>query len=67
MSFPEGYNAYNSVTLCFQTEYEKYLVDLFSLMSNSTYFYGIGTYLVITIFFPKNYEIESEICKIISF
>jgi DNA-binding Lrp family transcriptional regulator len=50
---PEGYDAYRSVSLCLETDYEQYLVDLLSLLPTGTIFYKIGERLMATIYTPR--------------
>jgi len=64
--FPEGRYAYNSLTLCFRTAYEKFIVQLFSQLPATSVFYKIGDYLLMNIFVPWDYTYQMRIYDIIS-
>lgn len=63
--YPEGYLEYHDMTLCFQTDYEKYIADLFSLLPTSPLLFGVGEYFLANIFIPKDYEKLPRVYNII--
>ncbi len=64
--FPEGRHAYDSVTLCFRTDYEKFIVQLFSRLPATSVFYKIGDYLLTNLFVPWDYKYQMRTYDIIS-
>jgi hypothetical protein len=64
--FPEGYQTYDSFTLCFKTDYDKYIVTLFSTFPTSSVFYKMGRYFLVDIFVPSDYELQMRIYNIVS-
>lgn len=64
--FPEGYQAYDRFTLCFKTNYEEYIVKLFSTFPTSSIFHKIGKYLLVNIFVPLDYEQQMRIYDVVS-
>ena len=63
----EGYDAYMSVALCLETDYEQYLIDLLSLLPTGTIFYKIGERLMVTIYAPReDVECTYRIFRVIS-
>jgi hypothetical protein len=64
--YPEGYESYNSLTLCFQTSYEEFIVTLFSQLPTTCFFYKMGEYLLTTVFTPQDFEKQARIYEIIS-
>ena len=64
--YPEGNKAYDSVILCFKTEYEQYIVEFFSHMPTTCFFYKIGEYVMVSMFIPQDYEQQINLYKMIS-
>lgn len=64
--FPEGYQAYDRLTLCFRTDYEEYIVKLFSTFPTSSVFHKIGKYLLVNIFVPLDYEQQMRVYDVVS-
>ena len=64
--FPEGYQAYDSFALCFKTNFDKYIVKLFSTFPTSSVFYKMGKYFLVDIFVPSDYELQMRIYNIVS-
>ncbi len=64
--FPEGYHAYDCFTLCFRTEYEKYIVELFSKIPTTPNFYKIENYFLGNIYILKDYQVFMRVYEIIS-
>ncbi len=64
--FPEGYHTYDRFTLCFKTDYEEYIVKLFSTLPTSSIFHKMGEYLLVNIFVPLDYEQQTKIYDIVS-
>lgn len=64
--FPEGCQAYDSFTLCFKTDYEKYITALFSTPPTSSVFHKMGDYLFVNIFVPLDYEQQMRIYDVVS-
>lgn len=64
--FPEGYHAYDCFTLCFKTEYEKYIIDLFSKIPTTPSFYKVENHFLGNIYILKDYQISMKIYDFIS-
>lgn len=64
--FPEGRYAYDSLTLCFRTDYEKFTVQLFSQLPVTSVFYKVADYLLVNIFVPWNHPHQMRMYDIIS-
>ncbi len=64
--YPRGHDLYNSITMCFRTHYEKYIVDLFSHLPTSSLFFKIGKYLLVDVRYPKDPAKEFRMFKIMS-
>jgi DNA-binding Lrp family transcriptional regulator len=64
--FPEGYHRYECLSLCFRTEYEKYIIGLFSNLPATPNFYKIGDYFFAGIYVPRDYQYSMKIFNIIS-
>ncbi len=62
--FPEGSHSYLDMTLCFTTQYEKYVVDLFSHMPTTPGFTRAGEYVLANIFIPKDYSQQPKVYNI---
>lgn len=64
--FPEGSYSYLDMSLCFKTQYEKYVVDLLSHMPTSPGFTRVGEFVLVNIFIPKEYSQQPKVYNIIS-
>jgi hypothetical protein len=64
--YPEGYNAYNSLTFCIQTMYEQYVADLFSHLPVTPILYRVGDYFLINIFISRDYKYHFKVFEIVS-
>ncbi len=64
--YPEGYAAYITTTFCIQTDYEKYILDLLSLLPCTSTYYRIGDHLIASIFTPRNDWSQYKILDIMS-
>ncbi|MBU6999569.1 MAG: hypothetical protein HXS51_02295 [Theionarchaea archaeon] len=64
--YPRGYDIYNSITMCFHTHYEKYIVGLFSHLPTSPLFFKIGKYLLVDLRYPKDPAKEFRMFRITS-
>lgn len=64
--FPEGYNHYDYLTVCFKTDCEKFIAELLSNLPTTCAFYKIEKYLLVNICIPKEYKKQMEIFKIMS-
>jgi hypothetical protein len=64
--YPEGNKAYDSVILCFKTDYEQYIVDFFSHIPTTCFFYKIKEFVLVGIFIPQNYEQQMKLYEMIS-
>ncbi len=64
--YPDGYDSYSSLTFCLRTLYEKYIMDLLSLLPTTPVLYKIGEYLSINLYVPRDYGQYSKIFEIMS-
>ena len=65
--YPEGYNAYKSLTFCIKTRYEQYIVDLFSYLPVTPILYQVGDYFLVNIFISRDYKHHFKVFEIVSF
>ena len=64
--FPEGYHAYDQVSLCIKTDCEHFVVNVFSQLPTTPNFYKIGDYLFATVYVSKDYRFSMKMYDIIS-
>ena len=64
--FPEGRLSYDCLTLSFRTGYERFIVQLFSLLPATSVFYTIDNYLFANIFVPWDSQPQMKVYDIIS-
>lgn len=65
--YPKGRNSYRNFTLCLQTRYEKFMVNLLSCLPTTPGIYKIGYFLCANILVPKSYYLQLKFLKLISF
>jgi hypothetical protein len=64
--YPDGYDAYNIKTFCFQTDYEKFIVDLFSYLPATPVFSNVGNHILLDISVPNDHQQQAKIFELIS-
>ena len=64
--FPEGGRPFDVLTFCFKTDYEKFIVQLFSVLPVTSVFYTIGDYFFVNIFAPWDSRAQMKIYDNIS-
>ncbi|MBU7031542.1 MAG: hypothetical protein HXS53_03345 [Theionarchaea archaeon] len=64
--YPEGYDAYNIKTFCFQTDYETFIVDLFSHLPATPVFSNVGDHILLDISVPNDHLQQVKIFELIS-
>jgi hypothetical protein len=64
--YPQGYDAYNIKTFCFQTDYEPFIVDLFSHLPTTPVFSNIGDHIMLDISVPNDHQQQVKVFALIS-
>ena len=64
--YPEGNSIYDSAVLCFKTDYGKFIVDFFSHMPTTCFFYKVEEHMMVGIFVPQDYKKQMKLYGLIS-
>ena len=64
--YPEGDAAYDNITFCFRTDYEKYIVELLSTLPSTCFVYKVREWLLANVFVPPDYSHQTRLYEIVS-
>lgn len=64
--YPKGYLQYDSITFCFRTDYEQYIVELLSNLPTTFFVYKTEEYLLTNLFMSQDYKHQTRFYEIIS-